>query len=224
MSEAKNEGTKVALTQPVVSTFPNLDKPRAVERNGKPTGEPKYSLNAEFDPASQDFAAFKAACIAAARAKWPGRDIAADYKAGNFKMPWTNGDKLADKAKLKGKDREFSRGKIVVTSRSKFQPILSVVQNGKITDIDGEAGAQLIRKVFYNGTEVLAEFNLQAYDAVDDTGKDGVTAYLNRVLSLNRGARLSGGQSSAEVFKSYIGAATDEDPTAGDDLDAEIPF
>jgi hypothetical protein len=205
MSEAaKNEGTKYALTQPVVSTFPNLDKPRAVERNGKPTGDPKYSLNAEFAPDSADFAAIKTACIKAA--------------------PWTSGDKLADKAVKNGKDREWSRGKVVVTARSKYQPILSQLQGGKINEIDGEL-KPVIKKAFYTGVEVLAELNLQAYDGVG-SNPDGVTAYLNKVLSLGRGERLvKGGANSAEVFKDYIGGLSDEDPSGGlEDLDDEIPF
>lgn len=223
MSEVK-EGV-VRGTEPTTLTFPNLDKPRAVERNGKPTGEPKYSANFEFEPSAADLAAIKAEAVKVAKAKWPGRDIGAEYKAGTIRMPWSSGDKLADKAKAKGKDREFSRGKTVLTSRSKYQPILSYIENGKIVDIDGSTpqGLATIKRVFYSGVQTLAEWNLQAYDAVSEDGKDGVTAYLNRVLSLGKGTRLTGGQSSAEVFKDYIGTATDEDPGLGD-LDDEIPF
>lgn len=219
----KNQGTVVRATQPVTLTFPNLAEAKAVERKGRPTGEPKYSSNFEFVPDAEDLKAIKAAAVAEAKAKWPGRDIAADFKAGKFKMPWTSGDTLADKAKARDKDREFSRGKVVLTARSKFQPILSVAEGRGAKDFDGEADKAAIKKVFYTGVEVLWEINLQAYDAVDEDGKDGVTAYLNRVLSLNRGTRLTGGQSSAEVFKDYIGAASEENPLEGD-LDDEIPF
>lgn len=218
------------LTTPVLSSFPNLDEARAVKgKNGAASGEPKFSDNFEFDADHADLKGLKAKAFAIARAKWPGRDLA--YEAGTkdkegnpklpeFVFPFTSGDKLADKAVKNGKEREWSRGKAVITSRSKFQPTLSVVVNGKIVDIDGNDKAA-IKKYFYTGVLVLAEFNFQAYDGVGQN-PDGVTAYLNKVCSLNRGARLTGGTSSAETFKDYIGSASGYDPTEG--LDEEIPF
>lgn len=216
MSEAK-EGT-VSLTAPVTLTFPNLDEARAVKNKaGKASGDPKFSVNLEFDADSTDLAALKAEAVKVARAKWPGVDVK------SLKFPFTSGTALADKAQAKGKDREFSRGKAVLTARSKFQPRLSTIKGGGAVDIDGD-DKSLVKKLFYSGCQVLAQVNFQAYDAVNEDGKDGVTAYINMVLSLNKGTRLTGGQSAAEVFKSYIGTTTDEDPTAGDDLDDEIPF
>lgn len=213
MSET-NEGV-INLATPALLTFPNLDEARAVKGpNGKPNGEPKFSANFELEPDHADLAKLKAQAVAVARAKWPGRDIK------ELAFPFSNGDKLADKAAAKGKDREFSRGKAVLISRSKFQPTLSVVEGGKIVEIDGNDKAK-VKKLFYSGTKALAQFNFQAYDGVG-ANPDGVTAYLNKVLSLNQGARLTGGASSAEVFKDYIGTASDYDPTA--DLDDEIPF
>lgn len=214
MSEAKEGG--YALTAPATHSFPNLDKPRAVEKNGKPTGEPKYSGNFEFNPTDEDLAAMKSVAASVARAKWPGRAL------GELAFPFTNGDKLADKAKAKGKDREFSRGKVVLTARSKYQPKLSVIQGGKIVEIEpGPQADAMIRKVFYTGVQVLAQFTFSAYEGVGNN-PDGVNAYLNMVLSLNKGDRLTGGASAADVFKGYIGGMTDEDPTTG--LDDEIPF
>ncbi len=216
MSEAK-EGT-VAIGVPVTLTFPNLDEARAVKNKaGKASGDPKFSVNLEFDADSADLAALKAEAVKVARAKWPGVDVK------TLKFPFTSGTALADKAKDKGKDREFSRGKAVLTARSKYQPRLSTVKSGAAVDIDGD-DKSLVKKLFYSGCQVLAQVNFQAYDAVNDDGKDGVTAYINMVMSLNKGTRLTGGASAAEVFKSYIGTATDEDPTAGEDLDDEIPF
>lgn len=216
MSEAK-EGT-VALTVPLTLTFPNLDEARAVKNKaGKASGDPKFSVNLEGEPTHADIEALKAEAVKVARAKWPGVDVK------TLKFPFTSGTALADKAKAKGKDREFSRGMIVLTARSKYQPRLSVIKAGCAVDIDGDDKSQ-VKKLFYSGCQVLAQVNFQAYDAVNDDGKDGVTAYINMVLSLNKGTRLTGGASAAEVFKSYIGTSTDEDPTAGDGLDDEIPF
>jgi hypothetical protein len=215
MSELK-EGT-VNLTKPTTLTFPNLDEARAVKgKNGQPSGEPKFSSNFELAADHDNLAALKAEAVKVAKAKWPGRDLK------ELAFPFTSGDKLAEKAQVKGKDREFSRGKAVLVSRSKYQPRLSAVVNGKIVEIDGNDKGQ-IKKLFYSGTDCLAQFNFQAYDGVG-SNPDGVTAYLNMVLSLNRGARLTGGASAAEVFKDYIGSASSEDPTGGLGLDDEIPF
>lgn len=212
---AEDIGT-INLTVPVVSTFPNLMEAKAVTIKGKPSGEPKYSSNFEFDPDHVDLAALKAEAVKVAKAKWPGRDLK------ELAFPFTSGDKLADKAKAKDKDREFSRGKVVLTSRSKYEPRLSVVEGGKLVDYEGDK-RPMAKKFFYNGVMALAQFNFVAYDGVG-ANPDGVTAYLNMVVSLNKGKKLSGGSSAAEVFKGYIGTSSDEDPTAGDDPDDEIPF
>lgn len=214
MSE-DNEG-RFDLTEPTTLTFPNLLEAKAVQVKGKPSGEPKYSSNFEFEPESDDLRALKAKAVAVARAKWPGRDLK------ELAFPFTNGDKLAEKAKAKGKDREFSRGKVVVTARSKYQPRMSVVEGGRIVDLEGDAIKANGRK-FYSGVQALAQFNLVAYDGVGNN-PDGVTAYLNMVLSINKGTKLAGGASASEVFKGYIGTASDEDPTGLDGLDDEIPF
>lgn len=220
----KKEGRIVKITVPVILSFPNLDEARAVKgKGGKPSGDPKFSASFEFAPDADVLKLIKSEALAAAKENWPGRDIAGDFKAREFGFPWTSGDKLADKAVKNGKNREWSRGKVVVTARSKYQPILSQLQAGKIIEIDGEA-KPIIKKAFFTGVEVLAELNLQAYDGVG-ANPDGVTAYLNKVLSLGRGERLvKGGANSAEVFKDYIGSLSDEDPSAGEDLDDEIPF
>lgn len=214
MSEVNDEG-RIKVTIPEVMSFPNLDEPRAVKRNGKETGKKKYSLNLELEPDSATLKSLKSCAVAVARATWPGVDLA------TLKFPFTNGDQLADKAKVKGKDREFSRGKVVFTARTEFQPNLSVVKGGKIVDVDGDAKSE-VKKLFYNGTQVLAELQFKAYDAVNDDGKPGVNCYVNKVVSLNRGKRLTGGSSNEEAFKDYIGSVSDYDPTSG--LDEEIPF
>lgn len=230
MSEIK-EGT-VSLTEPVVSTFPNLLEAKSVMKNGKPTGDPKYSHNYEFEPTSADLAMLKAEALKVAKAKWPGRavgkesatrDDAGNPKQPTFVFPFSSGDILADKAKAKGKDREFSRGKVVLTARSKYQPRLSFIENGAIKDLDGPAIDAIGKRVFYNGVLCLAQVNFVAYEGVG-TNPDGVTAYLNMVVSTNTGPKLSGGASAAEVFKGYVGSNVDEDPTGGVDIDDEIPF
>lgn len=205
----------VSLSQPARLVFPYLYEPRAFGPKGKESGTPKYSANFLFDIDSADFKKLVAKAKEVAASKWPGRELA------GLKFPFSKGDALADKAKAKGKDGEFQRGKVVVVARSKYEPRLAILgDKGKPPiDLDGPA-RDLHKSKFYSGVECLAEFNFVAYDGVG-ANPDGVTAYLNLILSLNKGERIGGGASAAEVFKGYAGNTVDEDPTGGDD---EIPF
>lgn len=217
MATESKEG-RISLTVPTTMTFPNLLEAKAVQKNGKPTGEPKFSANFEFSGDHVDLPRLKAEAVAVAKAKWPGRDLK------TLAFPFTSGDKLADKAKERSKDREFSRGKAVLTARSKFQPRLSLIEGGRAVDLEDEAAIKLHGKKFYSGVQALAQFTFTAYDGVGNN-PDGVNAYLDLVLSLNKGERLAGGgPSAAEVFKDYVGTVSNEDPTGGATLDDEIPF
>lgn len=216
MTDQTQDAGIVNLTEPVTLTFPNLLEAKSVVLNGKATGDPKFSSNFEFDTSSADLATLKAKAVEVARAKWPGIDLK------DLDFPFTSGDKLADKAAAKGKDREWSRGKVVMTSRSKYEPRLAILEGNKLVDYDGERRA-LAKPAFYTGVQVLAQFNLVAYDAVGN-GRPGVTAYLNQVVSLKRGDKLAGGASAAETFKGYVGIVSPVDPTAQPVGADEIPF
>ena len=206
------------LTEPVPMSFPNLFEARAFGPKGKESGQPKFSANLNFKADSVDLKGLKSLAVKVARARWP------DRKLSELKFPFSDGDKLADKAKAKKKDGEFQRGLVVVAGRSKYEPRLAVFENGKIVDLEGAARAAAKGK-FYPGVEVLATLCLVAYDGVG-ANPDGVTAYLNLVLSTNKGTRIAGGASAAETFKGYAGSAKAEDPTVGaaSGLDDEIPF
>lgn len=211
------KGETYALTIPVVMTHPALFVPRAFGKKGKETGEPKYSSNFLFDPANTDLVAMKGLAAKVAKARWPGRALS------ELKFPFSNGDKVADKRKEKsGKDDgDFNRGKVVIAARSKFQPALSGVENGKVVDYTEDTIAPAKKKFFF-GAEVLAEFNFVPYDGVGNN-PDGVTAYLNKVFATGKGTRIAGQTSAAETFKGYVGSASVEDPTKAP-MDDEIPF
>lgn len=207
----------VEILSPVILTFPNLLVPKPFTRNGKAVGEPKYSGNLEMAQDHPQLAALKARAAAVAKAKFPG----VSFK--DLVFPFTNGDKLADAAKAKKRDREFSRGKVILAARSKFAPSLSVIVNAQITEFD-ESNRAVAGRHFYSGAEVLARVNFVAYDGVGEGGKPGVTAYLGMVLATGKGKRLTGGASAAEVFKGYVGTASAEDPVGGSAFsDDEIP-
>ena len=216
MSEASTEGL-YQTTVPALISFPNLLEAKAVTRGKKSLGEPKYSLNLEMTPDHPDLPLLKAKAVSVARAKWPGVDLS------TLAFPFTDGNKLADKAKANGKDREWSRGRAVLTARSQFEPRVCAVVNGAMKDFE-DAARPAAKPYFYNGVDGLIEVNFVAYDGVGEDGKPGVTAYLQKACSLNKGKKLSGGQTAAEVFKGYVGLASATDPTKGMELSDDIPF
>jgi hypothetical protein len=199
---------------PELISFPNLLEAKRVSKSLKE--EPKHSVSVEFEPSNPDLGKIKAEIGRVAAAKWPGLDIGQAIKAGDLVVPLTSGDKLAAKAKEKGKSRDWSIGRTVLTARSQFEPQLSAVENGKLREFEGAARPQF-KQYEYTGVKGLVQVNLQAYDAVGETGKPGVTAYLNMVCVTEKGPRLAGGgQSAKDVFKAYVGQDSNEDPTGGD--------
>lgn len=222
MTEKQSVDGLYTLTQPVIVTHPQFFEAKAFMRKGKPAGDPKFSGSFVFEPDSPDLAALKALAVKLAKTKWPDRDVIQMSKEGKFKFPFTSGDKIAAayaaKQKEAGKEddgrADFQKGKVVIKTASKYAPRLSVVVNGKAVDLTPENTAQF-KSQFYFGVKALGQLNLVAYDKVGETGVDGITVYLNMVLSLNKGERLTGGAPGAEVFKDYLGTMTAEDPTAG---------
>ena len=219
----------VTFTEPVVMAFPNVLEAKKFKRNGKEQGEAKFSASFPLTPDCHDLAVVKARIMAVAKAKWPGRDISKDVKEGNFKLPYASGNSLIAKreAKLKAQgkeykgDADFMKDTIVLKASSKYQPTLAFIENGSISPNLEGASLSAHKGKFYFGCEVVPQINLVPYDGVDG-GRDGVTAYLNQVLSFNKGKRLSGARDAAQTFAAFAGKATAEDPTDG--LDDEIPF
>ncbi len=225
MAEVSNVST-YNLTTPAILAHPNLFEPRAFGAKGKETGEKKYSANLVLDPADPkqkaDIDGMKAMAAAVAKARWPGRDLK------TLKFPFTSGDKLIAKRKEKkgttySGDADFQTGKVIIAGRSKYEPRLALLEGGKLIDLDGPARAAAKQKFFF-GCEILAQVNFVAYDGVG-ANPDGITCYLNMVVSLNKGTRLSGGASAAETFRGYVGHTSAEDPTGGEQIaDDDIPF
>ena len=195
----------------VRAAFLTVFDPKAFMKNGKPTGELKYSATLLIPETSPELASLKAAMAEAARSKWATRSL------GELKFPLTSGAKMAEKAAAKGKDGSFFSGNVVLKTSSKFPPVLSILQNGRIITLDSDALKAQWKSKFYNGCMVAVSVNFVPYDGQGDA--DGVTAYIQSVLWVGDGERI-GGKDQAEVFKSYVGSVTNEDPI-GDD---EIPF
>ena len=191
------------FTSPVVMVFPNLFKPRSFTKNAA-ANDAKYDAKFLFEEISPDLKSMKQVILEVAEAKWPGRN------KKELHYPFASGTKQADDAKAKGKDLDFMRGKVVLTARSQFAPRLSAVENGSLVEYLDENLRAAAAPKFYNGVQVLAQVNFASYESAGFG--DGITAYLRMVLSFNRGDRIGSGASAAEVFSSYIGHLSTEDP------------
>jgi hypothetical protein len=218
MSDQAADG-RYALTTPVILAHPHLVDPVQFKRNGKTSGEPKYKAAFVIPKDSEELKSMRALAITVAKAKWPTRDLKAEYAAGTFKLPFAKGDDLAEARKAKsGKDDgDWQRGCIVINAASKYRPALSILENGRVIDLEDDTMFAKYKAKFFFGAEVVPEFNFVAYEG--GNGPDGVTAYVNAILATGKGKRIAGGGApAAERFRGYIGTHKDEDPTGGADL------
>src|ERR1700723_1971634 len=101
MTEATEVSGIVDILSPVVMAFPAVTEARKIKVRGKETGEAKYGGSFVFAPDSADLAKIKERIMGLARAKWPGRDIAAEVKAKTFHLPLIPGNTLITKQTAK---------------------------------------------------------------------------------------------------------------------------
>lgn len=232
-NETRKPGTAQFTTiNTVVMLMPNVITPRKVKIKGKEKGDPIYSAQFKFAPDSDDLKAAKALIAKVANEKWPGR-LAREAEARKkgeaiadpLLFPVKLGAKLADDAKAKGKDMEFFRDGVVIGGKSdqNHPPFLSVLESGTTVSVEGESRKAAASK-FYNGVMVWVQLNFVAYEKASAQGQDGVTVYINRIRTSNRGTKYAMGQSDTEVFKGCVGAESAEDPTKGFAVDDDIPF
>lgn len=214
MAEVDYEARRITLSEPVPATFLNLAEPRRVSKSQNE--EPTYSARFEFAPDSEDVKRIRAKIVQVAREKWPGMDIGNAIKTGALQVTLTPGDVHADKAKAKGKDQEWARGKVCLTARTKNMPSVGYIDGSRIVELTDPAAIKAASKHIYSGAKALGILSFVPYDAVGQNGVPGVKAYLEQYLSTGKGEKLGGGRKSlAESFSGYVGLATDEDPTGG---------
>jgi len=222
-AQATSEHIQFDSMVPWTDTFLNLDKPRTITQS--PREVPKFSANFEIEKGSSEEKRIRAAIVEAARQLWPNMDVGAAIREGRINVPLSDGDKLADKAKQKSadtgkkRDREWSRGKVVLIARSKdeYPPAVTIRENGTTVLLETlDAVSRAKGKFLYTGVQLLFGVKLSAYDAVGADGKPGVTAYLEAVESLGTGERLIAQKDRTQRFRGYIGLEKDEDPTGGD--------
>lgn len=207
------------FTSPAVMAHPNLLKPKAFEKNGKPQGEPKYSAVFAFDAQSEEIKALKRKAAEVARLEWPGCDLT------KIVFPWQNGDAQADKrdeaCKAKGRDPDgqWMRGKVLLKASSRFPVILAGFENGRIVSYEDEATLARVGGKFFFGAEVLAQITFNAFQSPMPGAAPAVNCYLNQVLATGKGTKIAGSKrSAAQVFSGYAGAVSEVNPM-GEDMD-----
>lgn len=199
-----------AMSVPAEIAFP----PALFEkRKPTPKAEPRYEMAISLPADHPDLPAIKAMCKQIAEKNQPG----VTASASAWKYPWQSADAFIARQETKEKkyDNSHLAGKVIFNSHStKYEPKLSVLMPGRgVVDFWDEAARQTVKDKFYAGCQVLCEFSLVWYPP--NNGIPGVTAYLNKVLSLNKGERRAGGRSGAETFSGYVGKMSAVDPTAG---------
>lgn len=218
MSEKVTGVWQTPPQSPIVMTFGNLVVPRQKIIRGKPTGEPIFSVTLLLTPDSEALTSVKEVIQSVANAKWPGVDMKTLHPT------LKSGTKRADKAKENKKDREYERGLAVILADAKSPPSMGVLDDGLLDPTDkpftkgGVLDLQSLEQRkryesrFYPGAQVLVGLNFVPYDAIDEDGKPTVKAYLNSILSFNKGERLFGARLASEVFKGVVGHVSNEDP------------
>lgn len=183
--------------------FPNLFEPTAPPgKDGKPQGEPKYSIVMLFS--DEAIKPITEAVKQVAKQAFPNQDLS------SLHLPVKRGSEEKQKAEKKGKNGDIYDGSWVVKASSKFPP-------GVIGPDKGEVWS----KDIWSGTYGRAELNIVAYDGVG-ANPDGVTCYVNFYMKTRDGERLAG-RTAQDVFADVEGGSTSEDPT-GSGGDDDLPI
>lgn len=218
MSEKSAVGEHEVLVEGGTIAFQNVFEAKPFIRNGRPVGDPVFSITMLYDPEMLKSA--KAMAITVAKAKWGS--------TAGVRFPFLKGEAEAKasvaRAKAKGKTNwetagDFYGDRIVVKAKSKYQvPVYDMTGKEMLAQKDLYSGsvASVLLKFVANG---IAEKDPHSGETVE---KKYVSAYLQGVKKTGKGERLFG-RDLASVF----GGTKDDDEalgTAAVDLDDEIPF
>lgn len=209
----ENTGRFKFEAAPIVMLYPVVITPKPMMIDGKAKGDPMYQVQASMPLDHPELPALKALISRVAKEKFgTTKDVS---------LPIKLGDPQADKAKARKKDREFMRGRVILTARSKqYAPVLSYVSEGKVVEVGEDMRAQVGSK-FYSGVEGTIEVNLVAYPGNGSNIPNSVVAYLAEACSLCRGKKLGGGGSADKfaAFAKNMGEVSDVDPTGDDEIE-----
>ncbi len=224
------EANIFTFQQPVELLFANLFEqkvPRGIDG-----AKPRWDITLTMPADHPDFVAIKKLVVAAFQKEYPGVDM------GRVEWPFERGEKFieraienaatAEKKASARSQNERLLGHVILSAKSyKYAPQLSVLVAGRgVQTFEGENRAT-VRDKFYSGCLVRAEINFQPWKQPgreERFDRFGVTAYVNAVLSLNKGDRRGGQRSGADRFGGYEheGTVSATDPRAM--ADADIAF
>ncbi len=213
-----NEILQYQMTKPAPIVYAHVVTPRPASAKLQ-NKEPRYEATFLLTPDHPDFKPIEAAMIAAAKGKFGSTD--------GRKFPLQRGDKLADEAAAKDRDREWARGKVLLATHANTTkrdgsalnpPRLVVVLNGKYVRFTDEPERSLARQYFYSGVQAVGTFSFVPYEGMGG----GVSCYLNEILSLNVGEKINTGVDDETKYGAptqYIGKLSSTDPTsAGEEI------
>lgn len=223
MDTKTTQDTRYVFEQPARLLWPSLFEPKqyAAKPGQAAKGEPKYEANFLIPNDSPDIIGIKKILSKLRDTNWPGRPYFLNTQEGvkitNIKLPYRDGDEVADEAKAKKKNMEFARGHILLKAKTLRPPALAyILADGRWVDLETEEAKVAAKGKFYSGSFVKAILNFATY--VQD-GTHGFTCYFNQVGSFNSGDRIGGAPSAnsafgSNTFKGYVGSVSTDDPTA----------
>ena len=176
------------VTPKATLSFPHFDQPQQPQPGSG--GKAKYSGVFVF-AAGTDLAPLKAAVMAAAEAKWPGK-AAAMFKSNALRSPF----------RTDGESKGYAEGSTFISARSEQKPGLVYLHAGADNKPARVADAD-VREVFYPGAQVRAQLRAFAYDS---NGNKGVSFALNNVQKLGDGPRLDNRQDAVDAFEADLSA------------------
>jgi hypothetical protein len=209
MTDDKNAGI-FDTSHPMRLLWPKLVT--AEQYKGK--GDYKFRASFLFPDDHPDAVPLKTLLAKLAKAKWPEAKLSLDKSKSDVSFAMSFGATEAAERAANGKDGSLYNGQFVIkaTAGKDYPPMVASFANGAFTpEVPSADMGPLVAK-FYSGVDVLAVLNFRAME-VDR--KKYVACYMNKIVSLNTGARIGGGRSAAEAFKGYLGKLSAEDPTAG---------
>lgn len=219
------------LTKPVPATYLDIAEPKAYVVDGKEKGAAKYQATFVFAPDHPDFVAIQKLVVEIAKEAF-GAGV--DLKA--LSKPWKKGETIIDgrKKKAEGAQKSYDgsadwmAGKVCLKAASQYAPSISGLDKGLVVEYKLPDDKDAVKSKFFSGVEVLAQVNFKTWEKTstvrgEQVTEQGVTAYLQMVLSTGKGERRGGqSRSAADVFRGYAGTITAEDPTGGADELADL--
>lgn len=195
---------KPRLHSPIgIACFVHVFKPEQPGEKAK-SKDPKYKMMLVIDKStwkSDEAKALKAACVAAAEAKF-GADAKEKIKKGKLKMPWRDASDYGDEGYGFPFDQE---GAVMLNFSSREQPGV----------VDRKAKPLMKESEFYAGCKARVSYGVWAYDT---DGNRGVTLFLNNVQKVADGERLAGRPDAEDDFDSVPGEDGADDGDDDDDI------